>query len=128
MELYIQLKRALSILSALAIMSTVAISYALKADERERRAQLAPNEFDGRVVMYYSPHCGGCREMLPVVKNLRDRGFPISSINLLEHPSVGEEMRIRYLPTFVHLVYEKETRRHEGMFGDKYLESFCRGN
>jgi len=52
--------------------------------------------------------------MYPAVAELRREGFRITSIDVNDYPSKANKYRIRYLPTLVYVVDDKEVRRKTG--------------
>lgn len=57
-------------------------------------------QIDRRALVYcYSPQCGPCRFMSPVVKSLQQEDRPIFTLNVAEHPDLAREIGVRASPT-----------------------------
>jgi thioredoxin 1 len=55
---------------------------------------------DRRALVYcYSPQCGPCRFMSPVVEALQREDRPIFALNVAEHPDLAREIGVRASPT-----------------------------
>ncbi len=57
-------------------------------------------QMDQRALVYcYSPHCGPCRFMSPVVKDLQADHYPIYTVNIANHSDLAKELGVRASPT-----------------------------
>jgi thioredoxin 1 len=57
-------------------------------------------QLDRKALVYcYSPQCGPCRFMSPVVKSLQEDHFPIFTMNVADHFELARELGVRASPT-----------------------------
>jgi len=86
-----------------------------------------PHELPGSVVMLYTPGCGACVRMMPIVQELKNAGYRLSAIDINDQPGVGREYNVRAVPTFVYKLDGKEQFRAASMMSAGTLQDFCRG-
>jgi thiol-disulfide isomerase/thioredoxin len=104
----------------------VAFVYLSQA-ERQEAFSTPVHELQGSVVMYYTPSCGACKIMHPVVQQAINKGYHISTVNLKLQPKTWEELHIRRVPTFIYYEHGVEKFRTSGSRGLPELELLCRG-
>ena len=56
---------------------------------------------DVELLFFTAPWCGACRQMGPVVANLRRQGFPIREVDVDREPQTAGRYGVTALPTFV---------------------------
>ena len=54
-----------------------------------------------RLYYFWSPHCGMCRGMTPLVDRLREQGKDLIKVNVLEAPEKARSFGIAATPTLV---------------------------
>ena len=55
---------------------------------------------DRRALVYcYSPRCGPCRVMSPVVEALRRENYPVFALDIAAHAGLAREVGVRAVPT-----------------------------
>ena len=53
------------------------------------------------LVYFYSPSCGPCRSMTPVIDKLAGDGRPVFKINIQDSPEIASKIGIRATPTLL---------------------------
>jgi thioredoxin-like negative regulator of GroEL len=53
------------------------------------------------LIYCYSPPCGPCKTMTPIVDALRDEGLPIIKLDLPQHLELAHELGIKATPTLL---------------------------
>lgn len=71
---------------------------------------------------FYSPSCGPCRQMAPVVQRLAAAGHPIRQVDVSQEPHTAAQFGVTAVPCFVMLVNGREVARHVGMASQPQLE------
>ncbi|GAB4140423.1 MAG: hypothetical protein Tsb009_09730 [Planctomycetaceae bacterium] len=83
--------------------------------------QVTPENAEGVLYVYTSPHCKACRMAKPVVDRLVEEGFKIKIIDVRHSPTKAGKANVAFLPTFVHYANGKETKRIEGTATEQEL-------
>ena len=65
--------------------------------------QLADYRNGSLLLYWYSPNCGPCRQMSPLIDRLIDEQHPIHKINIAEHPDSAREIGVRAAPTLMRI-------------------------
>ncbi len=76
------------------------------------------------VVYCYSPHCGPCHSMTPVVDKLALKSPAIIKLNVLEHSDIAHDLGIMGTPTLVHLVRGRIGNIMAGAQSEKKIRKF----
>ncbi len=53
---------------------------------------------------FYADWCGPCRQMAPIVEQLRHDGIPVRKVNIDHEPELARRFQVQAVPTFVLLV------------------------
>lgn len=88
---------------------------------------IPPEQLPGHVVMVYSPSCGACKRMLPIVHQVQSEGYRIRTANVGNDRSVGDQWNVRGLPTLIYFENGQEKFRTVGSMSGQRLRDFCRG-
>lgn len=54
-----------------------------------------------RLIYFYSPKCGPCRSMTPIIDQLAERNPQVSKVDVLQEPETARTFNIRATPTTV---------------------------
>jgi len=77
---------------------------------------------------FWSPTCGPCMQMKPVVQALINAGYPIRQIDASRDRHLVEQYRVTHLPCFIMLAGGQEVERLVGSTsGDRLAQMFQRG-
>lgn len=49
----------------------------------------------------YSPNCGPCRSMSPIIDSLTAEGHPVAKLNIAEDPALARQLGVRAAPTLL---------------------------
>lgn len=61
-----------------------------------------PAQTSGALLVYcYSPTCGPCRSMSPIIEELREHGMPVLKLDIADSPELGKELEVRAVPTLL---------------------------
>ena len=121
------MERMISIFTFFLFGVPIAAFVYLSQAERQAALSTPVHELQGSVVMYYTPSCGACKIMHPVVQQAVNRGYRISTVNLKLQPKTWEELHIRAVPTFIYYEDGVEKFRTSGSRDMSALELLCRG-
>jgi thioredoxin 1 len=98
-----------------------------KGIEYQELQAIPPQRLPGNVVMVYSPSCGPCKTMLPIVHQMQAEGYRIRAANIRSEPALGQQWNIRALPTLIYFHDGQEQFRTVGGMSAQRLKDFCRG-
>lgn len=98
-----------------------------KGVELQELQAIPPQQLPGNVVMVYSPSCGPCKRMLPIVQKLQFEGYRIRAANVRNEPGLNQQWNVRYYPTLIYFRDGKEQFRSAGSMNERKLRDFCRG-
>ena len=93
-----------------------------------------PDEVDKKIksgeptyVYFFSPTCGYCMEMTPMLTPLaKDMGVPILQYNLLEYGYEAESYKVEGTPTLIYFDKGKEVSRVVGLQGEETTREFLK--
>lgn len=90
---------------------------ALHLDEKNFR-RLVLEEKTTALVDFWSPRCGPCRMIAPILDQVSDEvpeGTLVAKVNTDEEGSLAHEYDIMYIPTIIAFRDGQEVRRHTGL-------------
>ena len=70
---------------------------------------------------FNAPWCGPCRQMKPVVQQLKSAGYPVKEINIDNDRPLADKYGVSGIPCFVLLVDGQEVDRTEGVASAEHL-------
>jgi thiol-disulfide isomerase/thioredoxin len=70
--------------------------------------------------------CGPCRAMNPTVQALVEKGYPVRTVNVDQHPELKQQYGVTSIPCFVMLVDGQEVGRVVGGTTFSCLERLCK--
>ena len=114
------------ILCLLLVVAPIAGVFGLRhyrALERER--QRVPWSTRGEVLFFNATWCGPCRQMKPIVSNMRRQGFHMRDVDVDRHRELAEKYSVRAVPTFVFLENGSEVNRFSGGTTPEHLRRLC---
>lgn len=82
-----------------------------------------------RSIYFSSAVCVACREMAPIIKKLRDRGYQIERLDTNQFKEKAKQYKIKALPTTIFLDGDRETSRLVGKFTEsEFVENYTTYN
>lgn len=100
---------ALYLVAGLTLTWTLYIAYlwlatkAIEGHPTEELSELFPAlQDEPKALLYcFSPHCGPCRQMSPIIDELKNAGTPIFKLDVSEHAELSKDLGIRAAPTLM---------------------------
>jgi len=77
------------------------------------------------VLFFNASWCGPCRQMKPIVNEMRHHGYRMRDIDIDQHRDLAQKYGIRGVPTFVVLQHGKEVKRFSGGTSPENLRKLC---
>jgi thiol-disulfide isomerase/thioredoxin len=71
---------------------------------------------------FWSPQCGPCMQMKPIVHSYEQAGYPIRTVDTTRDGQLSQQYGVSQIPCFVMLVNGKETERQVGAIGSDGLK------
>jgi thiol-disulfide isomerase/thioredoxin len=71
---------------------------------------------------FWSPQCGPCMQMKPIVHSYEQAGYPIRAVDTTRDGQLSQQYGVSQIPCFVMLVNGKETERQVGAIGSDGLK------
>jgi thiol-disulfide isomerase/thioredoxin len=71
---------------------------------------------------FWSPHCGPCMQMKPMIQNFKHAGYPIREVDATRDQALVRQFNVTHLPCFVMLVDGQEVDRQVGSTGTDRLQ------
>src|SRR5215210_4209967 len=71
---------------------------------------------------FWSPQCGPCMQMKPIVHSYEQAGYPIRAVDTTRDGQLSQQYGVSQIPCFVMLVNGKETERQLGAIGSDGLK------
>lgn len=81
----------------------------------------APENLKGELLDFTASWCGYCKQMAPVIAELKQQGYPIRTIDTDDNSDLADKFGVRGLPAFVYLVDDKEQERITGATSKRKL-------
>lgn len=94
--------------------------------ERQEEAQeqrLATGE--GEVLFFNATWCGPCRQMKPIVTEMRRQGYRMRDVDVDRNRALAQKYKVSSIPTFVFLQHGREVKRFSGGTSSKKLHQLC---
>ena len=79
----------------------------------------------GEVLFFNASWCGPCRQMKPVVSQLRRQGYHLRDVDVDKHRKLASQYGIRSVPTFVFVENGQEVKRFSGGTSPEKLRQLC---
>ena len=77
------------------------------------------------VLFFNATWCGPCRQMRPVVSQLRRQGFHLRNVDVDQHRDLAKQYGIHAVPTFVFVENGQEVKRFSGGTSPERLRTLC---
>src|SRR4051812_32320442 len=71
---------------------------------------------------FWSPQCGPCMQMKPIVYSYEQAGYPIRTVDTTRDGQLSQQYGVSQIPCFVMLVNGRETERQVGAIGSDGLK------
>jgi thioredoxin 1 len=79
----------------------------------------------GEVLFFNATWCGPCRQMKPIVAQLKREGYHLRDVDVDSNRAMAQKYGIRGIPTFVFLQNGKEVHRFSGGTSPSNLKRLC---
>lgn len=79
----------------------------------------------GEVLFFNASWCGPCRQMKPIVSQLKRQGFHMRDIDIDKNQNLATKYGIRAVPTFVFVENGAEVKRFSGGTSAASLKKMC---
>jgi thiol-disulfide isomerase/thioredoxin len=79
----------------------------------------------GEVLFFNASWCGPCRQMRPIVSQLRRHGFHMRDIDVDKNKKLANQYNIHAVPTFVFVENGTEVKRFSGGTSADSLREMC---
>lgn len=79
----------------------------------------------GEVLFFNANWCGPCRQMKPIVTDLRREGYRLRDIDIDNNRALAQKYGIRAVPTFVFVENGSEVDRFSGGTSAEHLRELC---
>ncbi len=79
----------------------------------------------GEVLFFNASWCGPCRQMKPIVSQLRHHGFHMRDVDIDKNKKLADKYNIRAVPTFVFVENGSEVKRFSGGTSADNLRKMC---
>ncbi len=99
--------------------------YQILEAERQKAATHSWGSTRGEVLFFNASWCGPCRQMKPIVAQLRRQGYHMRDIDVDRNRAMAEKYGIRAVPTFVFLENGAEVSRFSGGTSRDHLIKLC---
>ncbi|MEX0677336.1 MAG: thioredoxin family protein [Pirellulales bacterium] len=114
------------ILCLLLVVAPAAAVFAIKEYQAIRVDRLnVPWTNRGEVLFFNATWCGPCRQMKPIVANMRRQGYHMRDVDVDRQRDLTQQYGIRAVPTFVFLENGNEVNRFSGGTTSEHLRSLC---
>jgi thioredoxin 1 len=79
----------------------------------------------GEVLFFNASWCGPCRQMKPIVAQMRGQGYHMRDLDVDKNRSLAKQYGIRAIPTFVFVENGAEVNRFSGGTSAEELQKMC---
>ena len=108
----------------LIVPTTLVIVY--KSYEATRIEESRPPISFGQEVLFFNASwCGPCRQMKPIVAQMRSQGYHLRDVDVDRNRALAQQYGIRAVPTFVFLEKGREVDRFSGGTSSENLRRKC---
>ncbi len=90
----------------------------------QQKASSAP-QAPGEVLFFNASWCGPCRQMKPIVTQLRRQGYHLRDVDVDQNKSLAHKYAIHGIPTFVFVKNGTEVHRFSGGTSAENLRKLC---
>ena len=87
--------------------------------------QVKSGRTHGEVLFFNASWCGPCRQMKPVVSQLRRQGYHLRDVDVDKNRKLASQFGIRAVPTFVFVENGQEVKRFSGGTSPEKLKQLC---
>jgi thiol-disulfide isomerase/thioredoxin len=77
------------------------------------------------VLFFNASWCGPCRQMKPIVAQLRRQGYHVRDVDVDKNRTLAQKYGIRAIPTFVFVEQGSEVNRFSGGTSPENLRKLC---
>lgn len=115
----------------LLLIAPTAVLVAIKMFKEYRAVQNEDQAVDGvarkpgEVLFFNASWCGPCRQMKPIVGQLRRQGYRLRDIDVDKNRSLAQKYGISGIPTFVFIKNGAEVHRFSGGTSADHLRKLC---
>ena len=113
------------------LIAPTAVLIGIKVFEEFRALQNGEQAVDGiahkpgEVLFFNASWCGPCRQMKPIVSQLRRQGYRLRDIDVDKNRSLVQKYGISGIPTFVFVKNGSEVHRFSGGTSADQLRKLC---
>jgi thioredoxin-like negative regulator of GroEL len=79
----------------------------------------------GEVLFFNASWCGPCRQMKPIVAQMRRQGYRMRDVDIDKNRTLAQKYGIRSIPTFVFVEQGCEVSRFSGGTSPENLRKLC---
>ncbi len=110
----------------LLIAAPIAAVVAYKQYQQTHRPKLELNwHTRGEVLFFNATWCGPCRQMKPIVTDLRREGYRLRDVDIDQNRGLAQKYGISAVPTFVFVENGSEVDRFSGGSSAERLRRLC---
>jgi thioredoxin-like negative regulator of GroEL len=110
----------------LLLVAPVAVVIGYKQYQAEFGKELPVDwQAKGEVLFFNATWCGPCRQMKPIVTDLRRKGYHLRDVDVDRHRELAQKYGVSAVPTFVFLENGSEVNRFSGGTSAEHLRDLC---
>jgi thioredoxin 1 len=99
---------------------------AMEAEIHEQQLQtLSGSSNRGEVLFFNASWCGPCRQMKPIVAQMRGQGYHLRDLDVDKNRGLAKKYGIHAIPTFVFVENGAEVNRFSGGTSAEHLRQLC---
>jgi thioredoxin-like negative regulator of GroEL len=99
---------------------------ATQADMQSGRQTMGRSDWRrGEVLFFNASWCGPCKQMRPIVAQMRGQGYRMRDLDVDQNRSLAKKYGIRAIPTFVFVENGAEVNRFSGGTSAEELRKMC---